>query len=135
MIRPPPRSTRTDTLFPYTTLFRSQRIGDERRRGAARYAGRDDGRRTRRAGKNDRQSARRERVMLTTAMLLGLAWKSLVVAALTLALLRLARVRSAGERSMIAHAGLAALLALPAAILLLPQWTPDRKSTRLNSSP
>src|SRR3546814_18418318 len=28
MIRRPPRSTRTDTLFPYTTLFRS-----ERRRG------------------------------------------------------------------------------------------------------
>src|SRR3546814_3897144 len=27
MIRPPPRSTRTDTLFPYTTLFRS---GDRR---------------------------------------------------------------------------------------------------------
>src|SRR3546814_1339997 len=26
MIRPPPRSTRTDTLFPYTTLFRSGRI-------------------------------------------------------------------------------------------------------------
>src|SRR3546814_17371385 len=25
MIRPPPRSTRTDTLFPYTTLFRSRR--------------------------------------------------------------------------------------------------------------
>src|SRR3546814_2458227 len=24
MIRPPPRSTRTDTLFPYTTLFRSE---------------------------------------------------------------------------------------------------------------
>src|SRR3546814_14467371 len=29
MIRRPPRSTRTDTLFPYTTLFRSQRaVGD-----------------------------------------------------------------------------------------------------------
>src|SRR3546814_13861916 len=28
MIRRPPRSTRTDTLFPYTTLFRS---GDRRR--------------------------------------------------------------------------------------------------------
>src|SRR3546814_9894287 len=28
MIRRPPRSTRTDTLFPYTTLFRSQ--GDRR---------------------------------------------------------------------------------------------------------
>src|SRR3546814_2508688 len=30
MIRRPPRSTRTDTLFPYTTLFRS----DRSRRGA-----------------------------------------------------------------------------------------------------
>src|SRR3546814_7244633 len=27
MIRRPPRSTRTDTLFPYTTLFRSQMMG------------------------------------------------------------------------------------------------------------
>src|SRR3546814_3888320 len=27
MIRRPPRSTRTDTLFPYTTLFRSGLIG------------------------------------------------------------------------------------------------------------
>src|SRR3546814_2933131 len=26
MIRRPPRSTRTDTLFPYTTLFRSPRV-------------------------------------------------------------------------------------------------------------
>src|SRR3546814_14272962 len=33
MIRRPPRSTRTDTLFPYTTLFRSP---DELLRGAAR---------------------------------------------------------------------------------------------------
>src|SRR3546814_4199002 len=35
MIRRPPRSTRTDTLFPYTTLFRSDR-GD--RRGLCRAA-------------------------------------------------------------------------------------------------
>src|SRR3546814_13769262 len=28
MIPRPPRSTRTDTLFPYTTLFRSLRAGD-----------------------------------------------------------------------------------------------------------
>src|SRR3546814_11602188 len=28
MIRRPPRSTRTDTLFPYTTLFRSTRVTD-----------------------------------------------------------------------------------------------------------
>src|SRR3546814_20491258 len=27
MIRRPPRSTRTDTLFPYTTLFRSGTVG------------------------------------------------------------------------------------------------------------
>src|SRR3546814_12600788 len=27
MIRRPPRSTRTDTLFPYTTLFRSEPVG------------------------------------------------------------------------------------------------------------
>src|SRR3546814_2593508 len=27
MLRRPPRSTRTDTLFPYTTLFRSPRAG------------------------------------------------------------------------------------------------------------
>src|SRR3546814_20899855 len=26
MLRRPPRSTRTDTLFPYTTLFRSKRV-------------------------------------------------------------------------------------------------------------
>src|SRR3546814_17225340 len=30
MIRLPPRSTRTDTLFPYTTLFRSHTGGNER---------------------------------------------------------------------------------------------------------
>src|SRR3546814_3384856 len=38
MIRRTPRSTRTDTLFPYTTLFRSARRGhafDQRREFAA----------------------------------------------------------------------------------------------------
>src|SRR3546814_21177723 len=30
MIRRPPRSTRTDTLFPYTTLFRSNGTGSTR---------------------------------------------------------------------------------------------------------
>src|SRR3546814_9112617 len=32
MIRRPPRSTRTDTLFPYTTLFRSLHHRERRRR-------------------------------------------------------------------------------------------------------
>src|SRR3546814_9759624 len=40
MIRRPPRSTRTDTLFPNTTLFRSIKFGlryaDPRRRGGKR---------------------------------------------------------------------------------------------------
>src|SRR3546814_6805694 len=43
MLRRPPRSTRTDTLFPYTTLFRSRDLvgahdvpgGPRRRRGGA----------------------------------------------------------------------------------------------------
>src|SRR3546814_9685954 len=35
MIRRPPRSTRTDTLFPYTTLFRSWEAGVEHARKAA----------------------------------------------------------------------------------------------------
>src|SRR3546814_9139251 len=33
MIRRPPRSTRTDTLFPYTTLFRSLAQGRQRLQG------------------------------------------------------------------------------------------------------
>src|SRR3546814_15083496 len=33
MIRRPPRSTRTDTLFPYTTLFRSPRFVADFERG------------------------------------------------------------------------------------------------------
>src|SRR3546814_19537340 len=49
MIRRPPRSTRTDTLFPYTTLFRSQR----RRRGARRLSG--DALGTGRPAKGDRR--------------------------------------------------------------------------------
>src|SRR3546814_3671770 len=35
MIRRPPRSTRTDTLFPYTTLFRSATAGAGARVGGA----------------------------------------------------------------------------------------------------
>src|SRR3546814_19991878 len=47
MIRRPPRSTRTDTLFPYTTLFRAQaifRLGGriDQRTGAGDPAGADD---------------------------------------------------------------------------------------------
>src|SRR3546814_2869249 len=51
MIRRPPRSTRTDTLIPYTTLFRSRqhetqtlRISQPEREDHQRHADRRDGR-------------------------------------------------------------------------------------------
>src|SRR3546814_1651656 len=62
MIRRPPRSTRTDTLFPYTTLFRSP---VPHVRGLCRRAGlegRSDGRqrqRPRRVQGSDRPDRRR----------------------------------------------------------------------------
>src|SRR3546814_10380421 len=42
MIRRPPRSTRTDTLFPYTTLFRSTGDGLPPSREHTAYSGKDD---------------------------------------------------------------------------------------------
>src|SRR3546814_9038005 len=42
MIRRPPRSTRTDTLFPYTTLFRSSATGNLGSGWRCRFQRRDD---------------------------------------------------------------------------------------------
>src|SRR3546814_6266055 len=42
MIRRPPRSTRTDTLFPYTTLFRSRQDPRRRPDGARHVSGRGE---------------------------------------------------------------------------------------------
>jgi len=56
--------------------------------------------------------------MMTSFLLLAL--KSLLVAAVTLGLLRVNARRSAAERSTIAHLGLFALVALPLASLALP---------------
>src|SRR3546814_6037790 len=42
MIRRPPRSTRTDTLFPYTTLFRSQVFRHQPARAETQYDAGDD---------------------------------------------------------------------------------------------
>src|SRR3546814_4265582 len=75
MIRRPPRSTRTDTLFPYTTLFRSaQPAGRSGAGGVAGGAGfcrtsaahRDRGAqpRTRRLGEGTHRMACRPRVLL-----------------------------------------------------------------------
>lgn len=54
------------------------------------------------------------------AMFAALALKSLLVAGVTLTLLRATRRRSAAERSLIAHLGLFAMAALPLASLTLP---------------
>src|SRR3546814_6112973 len=45
MIRQPPRSTRTDTLFPYTTLFRSRARSARQESGALRRLGTQGNRR------------------------------------------------------------------------------------------
>src|SRR3546814_4533433 len=55
MIRRPPRSTRTDTLFPYTTLFRSQGAAELSRRHRQRH-------RLRRGGSSTRSRADAERL-------------------------------------------------------------------------
>src|SRR3546814_9381155 len=55
MIRRPPRSTRTDTLFPYTTLFRSLRQAARQMRQRERVVGIAD------AGQHQRRFAVRSR--------------------------------------------------------------------------
>src|SRR5687767_8513170 len=52
--------------------------------------------------------------------LIAIALKSLLVAGLTLLVLRLVRGRSAAERSWVAHVGLFALVVLPFAPLAIP---------------
>src|SRR3546814_1454298 len=60
MIRRPPRSTRTDTLFPYTTLFRSA-ADRVRVRAALRLAGRGRPRTSRRRWAAGGAAAARDR--------------------------------------------------------------------------
>src|SRR3546814_6126962 len=93
MIRRPPRSTRTDTLFPYTTLFRSHllalpavaRMAAEFRRPRELYLYRPWNRIARGAGRNpagpaaDRRRVEpyRQRIgLLREPVLLGAAFRS-----------------------------------------------------------
>src|SRR3546814_13875208 len=59
MIRRPPRSTRTDTLFPYTTLFRSEQV--DLRLEAQPLEGRE-GRQQPEADRQDRHDGEQRRV-------------------------------------------------------------------------
>src|SRR3546814_17575695 len=64
MIRRPPRSTRTDTLLPYTTRFRSLRQHDEAADPERRPLCQDDARRadpTRHCGRDRKRRARTRR--------------------------------------------------------------------------
>ena len=56
------------------------------------------------------------------SVLIAIAFKSLLVAGLTLALLALMKRRSAAERSWVAHIGLFALVVMALAPLALPPW-------------
>jgi bla regulator protein blaR1 len=55
-------------------------------------------------------------------VLIGIALKSLLMAGLTLGLLKLMGKRSAAERSWIAHIGLLALIIMAVAPVVLPSW-------------
>src|SRR3546814_9884983 len=121
MRRRPPRSTRTDTLFPYTTLFRSRR-GRCGARGGANMMGRLSG-----GSVGDMALFWRIWAAVT---LVNLAVLTIFVG---LATLQFGNINSylVGERLVV----LADLTAAPfaaAAKIGLP--LSDRKSTRLNSS-
>src|SRR3546814_11164628 len=114
MNRRPPRSTRTDTLFPYTTLVLS--LCDDRpaARGAARLA----------RSHRHRSCRWRGRRVVT-------GWlHHLMIAPILLPLMASALMLAFDERRRV----LKRLASLGTAALLIVNAAADRKSTRLNSS-
>jgi beta-lactamase regulating signal transducer with metallopeptidase domain len=67
-------------------------------------------------------------------VLIAIAFKSLLIAGLTLGLLALMKRRSAAERSWVAHIGLLALVIMALAPLVLPSWNVEAPSL-LGGSP
>jgi beta-lactamase regulating signal transducer with metallopeptidase domain len=75
---------------------------------------------------------------MTDAFLIELTWKSALIAAATLLIVRLLARRSAAERSLVAHLGLTAILLLPLATVLLPDVriaAPDPLVTAVRIAP
>ncbi|MBY0564711.1 MAG: hypothetical protein K2P58_11035 [Hyphomonadaceae bacterium] len=58
---------------------------------------------------------------MTAVPLIEIGWKSILVAAMLVCLLHVLRLRSASQRSAIAHAGLIALLIIPLTVLAGPR--------------
>src|SRR3546814_16843178 len=122
MIRRPPRSTRTDTLFPYTTLFRSDSPTKGERLVICPVIRRDLG--TTRPGAGNGTAggkASLRRWLPGFLALLALAWLALGAAPAVHAASFLERAQQLFEEGD-----------LPAAGVELKNA--DRKSTRLNSS-
>src|SRR3546814_8575265 len=122
MVRQPPSATRTDALFPYTTLFRSQRIVPEAvgYRGAARLPHqRDVVHISRAVGPLIRARQRRGGIMLVETLA-----RDRAVAAVG----REVAQRRLGARPIVAR-GLERRCAMPG--IGIPG---DRQSTRLNAS-
>src|SRR3546814_2665161 len=117
MILRPPRSTRTDTLFPYTTLFRSHRD----RHGPSPSTSRRPHKRVSGRLRTGRRSPVGLRTVLRRLMLPALAGLTLVA--------------TAGCADDVSPAARVDGVAIPNDELLdeVEQWG-DRKSTRLNSS-
>src|SRR3546814_7562341 len=112
MIRRPPRSTRTDTLFPYTTLFRSgSHVG-----AAVRVAGADRGNVDRRRDRVARRSFAHGAGDARPALARPHLIQSLSMAAAVL------RPRGRLSASLVVEQ------------LAVQSVCGDRKSTRLNSS-
>src|SRR3546814_19154335 len=108
MIRRPPRSTRTDTLFPYTTLFRS--LNHARRNGS-------------------RMSIPRLKTYLSifaTVLVLGQAVPAMAV--------ELPDFTELVEQASPAVVNISTTQKLPERRVMEQQMPEDRKSTRLNSS-
>src|SRR3546814_6918158 len=126
MIRRPPRATRTDTLFPYTTLFRSCRG----RRGRACAASRQ-----RRRGNALIMAVIEALQPLGERSGLGRFGRDLGLAGVVIAIIVMLIVPLPG---WLLDLGLAISIAASVMILMaaLMVETPlqDRKSTRLNSS-
>src|SRR3546814_17250093 len=101
MKRRPPRATRTYTLLPYTTLFRSAEAGAERLDQRADFLGRDDPVETRAFDIQYLALQRQDRLDVAVAALLGRSARRIALAQEKLALAGVALLASgelAGQR-------------------------------------